>query len=295
MNQRQVVKIIFLGMFVFISGFWNQGMAQSVNDKIIEEHFLKFEQGDYEHIDEFLNIGDGVLPVLLNQARDARASNRLTALYLLRLFDLENDGVLNKDEVIQTILRGIDVSETNGAVVDEALRSLEFMDRGMISPPVIKNLLIQLENGHERAALILGQLGDKSLIPLLEPYLANQDKRVADAAKQAMAKLGDKRSYDEIVAELAIDGRTRIEAMKKLAYIGNKSSVQEIAKFLYDSSVPPKSLAEDVGYNVPYCYAAAMALGQIIEDPPIKENYGMLSKQDLEGWRTWWEAHQHEY
>jgi hypothetical protein len=76
-------------------------------------------------------------------------------------------------------------------------------------------------------------------------------------------------------------------------YIKNKSSVSDIAPFLYESGAP-KSLADDV-HTVPYRYFAGWALGEIIDNPPVKKPLGAFSEQDTEIWQTWWEAHQHEY
>jgi len=279
---------------VLVLGFLSQASWQERGS--IETLIQRLERGDYNRLDELLEREEEALPVLLKRARHPRGEVRVTALDLLARIDLKDDGVLNRDEVIRVMVEAIDGSEKDPSVVDEALNSLQKIDPRKVTPALVDALLTQLKNGRARAARVLGQVGDPSLIPRLTPFLASPDKAVIEVTRQALAKLGDQRFLAEILAELDVEGPVQAKAFEKLAYIGNPSTVRKIAQFLYAPGAPPSVIGprDRVGY-LPYSHMAAWALGQIVDNPPVKKDLGLLTEQDIETWKAWWDAHQHEY
>lgn len=285
----------WLASLVLVGGLWSQAEGQTTKRGSIETLVQQLERGDYDRLDELLQREGEALPVLLERAGHRSAEVRVRALDLLARIDLKDDGLLNREGVIRALVEAIDGSEKNPDVVNEALSSLEKIDPRKATPALTGALLTQLKNGSARAALILGRLEDPALIPLLEPYLASRSKAVAGSTKLAMAKLGDRRYFLEVLSELNVEGPKRSEAMRKLVYIGNKAAVREIARFLYDPGVPPSQVGpRDRVVHLPYRYMAAWALGQLVDNPPMKKDVGLLSEKDIEIWKTWWDAHRHE-
>lgn len=248
-----------------------------------------------EGMEELLAMGDEITPLLLGRLEDQRPTARRTALDLFGRIDLHDDGVVNRDEVIDAMVRAIDRSEPSEVVIDTALRYLQRLDPGKATPSMMEALLTQLQHGQARAARVLGRVGDPSLRPVLEPYVTSPDKAVAELTRQALAKIGDQHYLAEILAELdAEDGRVRAEAFQKLAYIGNRATVQKIVRFLWDLG-PPASADPHVRF-VSHRSLAAWALSQIVDNPPVKKDLAALyTEEDVQAWRAWWEAHQNEY
>jgi len=147
--------------------------------------FSKFERTG-QGLDELMAVPDEVFPLALARTRARRPGLRRSALELLGRIDLQDDGVLNRDEVLAAMLGAIDGPEQDPVVVDIALRFLQYVDPRKIGPGMIGALLTQLANDNAKAARILGQTGDPSLIPALEPYASASDEAVADLATQAL-------------------------------------------------------------------------------------------------------------
>jgi HEAT repeat protein len=248
-----------------------------------------------EGLDELLAIGNTITPLLLSRLGDKQPEVRRTALDLLGRLDLQDDGVLNRGETIDVMVKAINGSEPNDIVRDIALRYLEQIDSRKAPPSMIQALLIQLQNGHARAVRVLGRVGDPSLRPALEPYAVSPDEAVATLTRQALAKLGDQHYLAEILAELdAEDREVRSDVFRKLAYIGDKTTIRQIAQFLWNLDGP--ALASSGLSDIVDRFFAAWALSQIVDNPPAKKDLATLyTEQDIKTWQAWWEAHQHEY
>jgi hypothetical protein len=150
----------------------------------------------------------------------------------------------------------------------------------------------------------------KDLIPLIERFPDY------NARKKALAKLGVKEYLDEILIELTNTSSTVVasgrgmnssidyarlsaqtEALKKLAYIKNRSTVKLIAAFLYGKENADdyivKSDSESNGYW--YCMliyerpseTAMKTLAQIVDNPP--------AGNDVKVWQQWWEQNKDKY
>lgn len=194
---------------------------------------------------------------------------------------------------IKRLIRALERSDSSESVIDEALRALQQVDPKQTSPRMIEALFKQLEKGHARAARVLGRVGNSSLIPRLEPFLNSSDRAIAALTRDALAKLGEQRSLDEVAKELDSEIPWNSDIFKRLAYIGSKATVPKIAVFLYHPG-GPINLSADV-LVTPYRYQAAAALSKIVNDPPATKESWQLSEQDIETWTAWWEAHEHEY
>ncbi len=293
--MKRKLVISWLVALLLAGGLEGRAIAQGVSRQSVEQLLASFEQGDYSRLDDLLERKEEAVTTLRVRARHRQANVRVTALDLLGRIDLKDDGILNRDDVIDTMINTIDGSETNVDVLDEALRQLDRIDPKKASPRIVRALLLQLERGRARAIRVLGRLGDPTVRSVLERYVS-QKRGVGELAQQALAKLGDERYLNEIIAELNVEGPVRSKAIEKLAYIASKSTVREIAKFLYDPRMPPSEIGprDRVGY-LPYQHTAAWALGQIVENPPVQKDLGLLTEQDIEAWKAWWEAHQGEY
>ncbi len=289
-----VTIIIFLGFVLRVE-------AQSLPQEELERLFFKIEQGDYDQVDMFLGRADEASSLLREHAEANSPRVRETALELLGKMDLRDDNILNQDEIISAMIKAIDGLETDESVINTALWYLQRVDTTKTTPLMIQASVNQLENGYARAAHLLGRLGDRSLIPTLEHYAASQDKAVAEASKEALAKLGEQRYLAEILAELDSGNvHIRDKAFEKLSYIGNKATVRRISQFLWykDTSASEKYDSEDsdIGY-VPPSFLAAETLGKIVDNPPMKRDADGIPypAEDIGTWQDWWEAHQYEY
>jgi hypothetical protein len=284
-----LLLIIFIGPKIALS-------AQATNRQFsIDDLASSYEAGDGGALDAILNRGNEAIPILLRRSRDVQANVREAALDLLSRIDLQDDALINRDDVIRALTDAISGSEPDDKVVAEALRSLNWIDPKKGTPELSAGLFRQLQRGHERAITILGRLGDPRVRDALEPY-ATVEGRIGDLARQAMAGLGDKVYLDEILADLNTRGLRRSQAIGKLAYVGDKSTVRSLALLLYDPGSPePEFGSKDVVFYAPYRYEAAGALARIIDNPPVNKRTLHLIEQDIVTWRAWWEAHQNEY
>jgi HEAT repeats/Matrixin len=268
----------------------------SVSDKSKALVILsELEQGNSTRVDEFLAIGNEAIPLLLERLKDKRPEIRRNALELLGRIDLRGDGMLNHDQVIHAMVKAIDDSESNRDVAHTALWYLSGIGPSKVTSIMVQALLLQLQKGEPLAARILGQVGDASLRPILEPYLSSNNKALAELTRQALAKLGDQQYLSGIVSELDSDDvDVRSDAFEKLAYIRNRTTVRKIAQFLWNTDilVSPNS---DVGL-IPYRFLAADALAKIVDKPPVKSTpSGVCTDEEIQLWKAWWQSHQQEY
>ena len=261
----------------------------------IDDLATRFERGEHDSLSEILARRNEVIPVLLLRAKHPRANVRAAALDLLDRIDLAFNPNLTMPEVIQVMFDAINGNERNDDVVEEALRSLERLNPPAPMPQLINALILQLQRGHERAIPLLGRVGDSTVRGILEPY-ASKSGRIGERAREALAKLGDERFLREILAQLELEGPRRSDAFRKLAYVRNKSTVRDVAGFLYHPGGPAPVVGSiDVVIYFPYRYEAAAALKQMIDHPPVSKRTTQLNEQDIETWKHWWEAHQAEY
>jgi hypothetical protein len=283
--------------FALLLGLTHGLMGQeSPRGTSIDNLAARFEQGDHDSLEQILTRGTEAIPVLLKRTKNAPPGTRAVALDLLSRIDINDYNRLNRAEVVRAMLDAISGSETSREVVEEALRSLDWLDPRQATPELTSSLIIQLHQGHVRAIPLLGRFGDATVRGVLEPY-ASRPGRVGESAREALAKLGDQRRLNEIMADLNSQGPKRSDTLRKLAYIKNPSTVRQIAQLLYDNQVPPAERGpRDVVIYFPYRYEAAAALQRIVDNPPVnKERTLQLTEQDIEAWKRWWEAHQQEY
>jgi HEAT repeat protein len=313
MNTHRV--IIGLGSLLLVIGLLGAGNGQPL-DKLTPEallaHFLETREGHKE----LLARGTTLLPLLYSRLDDAQHRRlddaqpgvrrtavdllgelevRRAVLDLLGELDIKHDGVLNQEETVRTMVKILEGSESDAAVVDIALRYLQHLAPRTATPMLIEALLTQLDRGHAKAARVLGRIGNPALQPVLEWYVRSPHPAVAELTKQALAKLGDQYYLAEILAELEVEDRhVRSEAFRKLAYVQDQVTVRQIAPFLRDPG--PLPLADGHVRYTPYRFLAAWALGQIVDAPPVKKDLaGLYTEADVKTWQTWWESHQHTY
>ena len=169
----------------------------------------------------------------------------------------------------------------------------------------IDALIQKAHKGDNSAILKIGREGDESLIPTLKLIKQSSSNRnfgsVYCNAQMAMAKLGDKESMAEIVAELDNDDPMfQNHAIAKLAYVGNAKAIEMLLSLLrndsprtmkgYDPSNrgPDGELPQGKIIYLPVNIIAMKALAEIIPNPIVtlgKEPTQIEIKQWLEWWK----------
>jgi HEAT repeat protein len=123
-----------------------------------------------------LKDADSGTTFALRRQKDTSVAVRLAATFALAHFD-EPD--------VPTLARGLTAAETYGLSVDYLL------ELGPAVVPGIETLLKTSRENGLRADLIhvLGFIGTKDTVPILEPYVKDHNDRVAHAAIDAVARL----------------------------------------------------------------------------------------------------------
>lgn len=286
---------IFLVILAVVFLTENSGIVLAESNKVdseqLEKMLSEIKQGQGNKIEKVVNMGDTVIPVLIKKAREEDWRTRRMALELLSRIDKKDDEILNKEEIIETMSEALEDKEQR--VVNEALRSLLYVDAKKVKKKTIDKLIRQLDKGQGKAARILGNVGDASLIPVLEKYLGKNVGMTINV-RQALARLGEKKYFDEIVSELeSKDYSVRVNAIRNLGYIGSKAAVKKISEFLYNQE-NPQAKAHDVILS-PYRFIAATSLQKIVENPPVKKWDALYTEDDVQLWREWWEKNKHKY
>lgn len=171
-------------------------------------------------------------------------------------------------------------------------------------------LVERISKNDPRAILELADEGDKSAIPMLREELKKKDKRFGSAAtnaQMALAKLGERKQLDEILAENdSDDPAVQDHAIEKLAYVGGKEAIRKLGALLNDEQwrsmkgFDPKKRGPkgeqpqgDVVF-LPRSQLAVKALSRIVPDSPTQPKK-KPSKDDIQKWRDWWKNNKQKY
>ena len=144
--------------------------------------------------------------------------------------------------------------------------------------------LIEKFSSYNSGKLALAKLGVKSYLDEIVVGLTTTNSPLLDAYKNGLPiTLSDAKatqfSDDPQIAD--IQGR----ALKKLAYVRNRSTVKIVAAFLYS----PQELTvihEDLIQLPPSSYAIS-TLRQMVDNPPQSD--------DVKVWQQWWEKNKDKY
>ena len=167
----------------------------------------------------------------------------------------------------------------------------------------------RITQGDAAAIIEAADANRKDLIPLIERFSDSK------AGKKAFAKLGLKKYLDEIVIELTTTNSPLLEAyknglpialsdakatrfsddpeisdvqgraLKKLAYVRDRSTVKIVAAFLY--SPQALTVIHDDLIQLPPSSFAIDALRQMVDNPPQSD--------DVKVWQQWWEKNKNKY
>lgn len=308
MRRCDLMKIVNLVLIFVLPIFFQSPMICFAEDAVIDRNKIdtiieELKVGECHQREILMDMGDVIIPILIEKTTAPDARMRRAALDVLGRMDTRDDRVLNREKIIEVMVNAL--ADPDPKCADDALRFLLCMDPRKADQRMINALLQQLEKGRARAARVLGWVGDSSLIPILEKYIESNDKTVADSAKQALAKLGVEKHLEEIISELnrgipsgspmhPKEYSARGRAMKKLAYIGGKRAVVELAKILFETE-NPISMSRDHKL-IPYRYGAGYFLQDLVPDPPVRKKTSLIYKeQDIQVWRAWWLEHRHEF
>ncbi len=282
-------------MFLIFFSAKNNGVVFGKNEEIktgkIENIIEELKKGKSENRDVLINMGEDIIPVLIQKSQTDDVGTRRVSLELLGRIDKKDDEILNKKEIVKTMVQAL--KDKDHKVVNKALDFLIDIEDKMIDKEITAALIEQLDKGNGKAARILGKSRNASLIPALEKYLGKNVGMTINV-RQALAKLGEKKYFDEIIAELESENyNTRVNAIRELGYIGSKEAIRKIAEFLYNTE-NPKSGSPGVEYT-PYRFIAATYLQKIVRDPPIRKKDFLYTEQNVQIWREWWEKNKHQY
>jgi hypothetical protein len=183
-------------------------------------------------------------------------------------------------------------------------------DEATATPTATSAVLAQrAEAGDTEAILELGNRGDTEVTPLLQALISNRTSAaVPKCARMALAKLGNKPAFAQIVNQLqANDPAVKSAGIEELTYIGGNGAIRALAGLLYD----PTSWSSEQGFKPeargprgerpigrevyePPSYEAMRALAKIVADPP-QPAPSATDEERLQVWRSWWEAHRNQY
>lgn len=161
-------------------------------------------------------------------------------------------------------------------------------------------LLGELKNGNPKAALELGRSGDISVIPTLKAYAElnePQNQGVAEAARLALAKLGERKYFEEVLSEFKqdVDVRKKAEAVKKLGYIGTKECIKDLAEYIDTPLVIPPLGDSKTHISVPLKQIILETLGETVPNPPVKKKAGFFNNEDVAKWKKWWQENKSKF
>jgi hypothetical protein len=202
-----------------------------------------------------------------------------------------------------------------------------------VSDPYLKCLARKVEWGYPDTILAIAAFGGESAVPILQrfprpspgdpmgfaaAYRTIFESRglwanVQGNTQVALAQLGDREMFDQIVSEL--NDKYAYEAVRKLEFIGGKQAVdalihsldmtEEAAKKLQNLETPQKSYLpiwreSSIGvqgeieretctpfssHPYPECVMGVLAL--MVKDPPLPAN-AKMNKENIQMWKDWW-------
>jgi hypothetical protein len=321
--EEKMIDAIRLFIIIFIPLFLiscpNQEQVNTQLKQQIEATLERVKHNDYDGVyRELMQHGEAAIPVLSEKVKDIEevGAVRATALDVLCFIDRSKDEVINDERAIAILTKALEDKADGVRFI--AVRQMMFLDpskapvKEMV--PALVKLLKEYHNYFQ--ILVLGRLEDKSAIPALKEALKEATipktfgtddlahKSSADAAKQALARLGETIYFEEILSELnSTDPMVRYEAINKLGYIRNKAAVKYLIPFLDNPSLPvePEEPKEDsFCYAIvfqTYAYAAVDALNRIVNQPLFDQQaeIGDIRDEDIERWKQWWETHKNEF
>jgi hypothetical protein len=202
-----------------------------------------------------------------------------------------------------------------------------------VSDPYLKCLARKVEWGYPDTILAIAAFGGESALPILRQFprpSAGEPMGFAAAygslfehggswtnvqgnTQVALAQLGDREMFDQIVSELS--HKYAYEAVRKLEFIGGKQAVdalihsldmtEEAARKLQNLETPQKAYlpiwsASPIGVqgeieqetctpfsSHPYQECVMGVLPLMVKDPPLPANV-KLSKENIQIWKDWW-------
>jgi hypothetical protein len=206
-----------------------------------------------------------------------------------------------------------------------------------VSDPYLECLVRKVEWGYPDAILAIAAFGGESALPILRQFPrppAGNPMGFAAAygslfehgglwttvqgnTQVALAQLGDREMFDQIVSELS--DKYAYEAVRKLEFIGGKQAVnaliqslnmtEETARKLQNLETPQKAYlpiwrASAIGVqgeieqetctpfsSHPYQACVMGVLGLMVKDPPLRAN-AKVSPENIHIWKDWWMKNQ---
>jgi len=225
------------------------------------------------------------------------------------------------------------VAQWKGYLASHKDVQLTFPVYPSVADPYLKCLARKVDWGYPDAILAIGAFGGEAAIPILRQFpqpSAGDAMGFASAygtlferpglwanvqgnTQVALAQLGDREMFDQIVSELS--GRYAYEAVRKLEFIGGKQAVEalinslditeEASRKLQNLETPQRAYlpiwrASPIGVqgeieqetctpfsSHPYQQCVMGVLPLMVKDPPLPAN-AKMSKENVQIWKDWW-------
>lgn len=162
------------------------------------------------------------------------------------------------------------------------------------------------ESVDPKQVLEIGDKRDTKKIQYLKRLKARKEKHKnspASNAQMALAKMGEKKEMDEIVAEAkSAEPDVQSEAIEKLRYVGNKPAVRELRSLLSSSAknrrkewkgADGKVQRGHVIFEAPRHQAVRALQGLFPDGPKQKEKF--ITDDDVTAWKEWLNKNREKY
>ena len=171
-----------------------------------------------------------------------------------------------------------DIGKLNAKVAQSARQFRQYFpnDPDNSGPPPDSTIIY-------RAAAV----GGKAMIPALRRIAKpGMDPRtIPGEAQVALAKLGDRAAFDEIVHELEW-GEGNGSAAEKLGQVGSVEAVRVLLRFFYAHAADPDRFQSHGDYGFDSMRGVVEVLASFVRNPPSAA--GMVSG-DAKDWAAWWD------
>lgn len=184
---------------------------------------------DWEAVEEASKIGPGGAPSLTDVIASPDPEVRRLAFTAL--------GEMGGEPAAALLVKGIEDEDLN--VRTMAMAGLDRCATPAVKAP-LEAILPRSEDEviRSRVALLLGRIGDDATSAALAAReKVESDPEAAASVRLALARLGDRKKRDEVIAELgSTTARARYAALKKIAYIADPRLLHHLLPLAADAA-----------------------------------------------------------
>lgn len=278
-------------------GLPGQGLSKAVEGEgvktKVQEVVGDLKAGVWTRQGEIVSLGSSAIPALAPYVSNGQQEIRRFAIDCIgRIASRDGRSQISEHDGVDLLSQAL--TDPDGLVVKQAATHLKYLDPRMVNDELLNRLFVATkEKRVYQAALRLGEFGTSATAEKLLALGGSSDS-VGVAVRMALARLGNHEITRDIVGELAsVDKQRRDDAIKKLAYVRDRSTVSSVAAFLYFNEPGPTPGSDY--YPLLTVQVAAEALGEMVANPPMKKRAQEIHAVDIEEWRAWWKANKSKY